>query len=102
MQTDLARTQSAEQKLHLQITALSIEVKQKDVQLTELRKAKTQVDEQLAAVKAQAEKVSADLKDRTAQLSKVQATLAAQQAAAKPAGDSAPAPVPTQVLLSLC
>ena len=102
VQADLARAQSEEQTLHLKIVALDGEVKQKGVQLTELRKAKMQVDEQLAAAKAQAEKASADLKDRTAQLSTAQATLAAQQAAVKPAGDSAPAPVPTpQVLLSL-
>lgn len=98
----MARAQSEEQNLHLQIVALDNELKQKGIQLTEVRKAKTQVDEQLAAAKAQAEKASADLKDRTAQLSTAQATLAAQQAALKPAGDSVPAPVPTlQVLLSL-
>ena len=96
--------QSAEQKLNLQVTALNLEIKQKDDQLTELRTAKVQMEEQLAAGKAQADKASADLKDRTAQLSKVQASLAAQQAAVKPAGDSTPALAPvstSQVLLSL-
>ena len=94
MQADLARAQSAEQGLHLQITAFNVEMKQKDAQLTELRKAKTQLEEQLTAAKAQADKVGADLKARTAQLSTVQASLAAQQAALKPATDSAQPSVP--------
>ena len=104
LQAELARTQSAEQKLHLQITSLNVELKQKDVQLTELRKAKVQMEEQVAAGKAQADKASAELKDKTAQLSKVQASLIAQQAEVKPVGDFTPAPTPVpnpQVLLCL-
>lgn len=94
MQADLARAQSEEQGLHLQITALKLEMKQKDGQLAEVRKAKQQLEQQVAATKAQADKAEADLKDRTAQLSEAQTSLASQQAANQPTDDAAQAPMP--------
>ena len=110
MQADVARAQSAEQVLHLQITALNLEMKQKNDQLAELRTAKAQMEaemrtakkqleEQLAAAKAEAA-AGKSLADRA--MDDLKDSLAAQQATIKPAADSALAPVPTpQVFVCL-
>ena len=48
MQAELAKVQGAEQSLHLQVTSLTHELKQKDTRLEGLSKDKQQAEEQLA------------------------------------------------------
>ena len=103
VQADLARAQGEEQGLHLQITALNLEMKQKDSQLADLRKAKQQLEQQVAATKAQTDKAEADLKGTAAQLAQAQTSLASQQAANQPAADAAQDPnTAPQVCLLMC
>ena len=61
MQVELAKIQGAEQSLHLQITSLTHELKQKDSRLEGLSKDKQQAEEQLAKLSTELGTLKAQL-----------------------------------------
>lgn len=61
VQAELAKVQGAEQSLHLQVTSLTHELKQKNSRLEGLSKDKQQAEEQLAKLSAELGTVKAQL-----------------------------------------
>jgi predicted nuclease with TOPRIM domain len=61
VQAELAKIQGAEQSLHLQVTSLTHELKQKDSRLEGLSKDKQQAEEQLSKLTAELGTVKAQL-----------------------------------------